>query len=1238
MEKKPIKSNLFRFVTLRSPQLLNEKNKNFMFVSYPEGKENESLAMVAGKLDAASSGEKMENLKKAHDTGFTPVEKRYDFKDSKNSLYYPFSKIYGFSNWLMRNKSSLSYVSIKMNLAGAQSLSSANEILIWENLFYQTIQKESNSVREALIQILIANKFLKAFEDLDASFGGLVYKTEGTVPVTTKEGVNLDDGRESPAIGEAYVFTSEEEKEFTYLASASVIIPQDVLLSAKNDSVPSKEISLPTRAKEYLSAIEKVDKAEVRLGEYETALKEIERAELVYTKDQEKKLQEAIDAYEKKIEEVRANTSPTIVKEKDLVTGELIDVETYPELDDVKVDFVKAPELEFSSNSSSDMLARSISTNTVSITSQLSPETQGLLNSTEFDIYDSFAEVKDSLIDKIKDEQQVISDNSIDSTSSLNIGGENILINAANQIPANTFSGYVDSNRLGSSSVVLMFKVDNAENLSVTKATYAITNSDNDNVIFSGTTFENLLGFNNTLLRVRLFPEQIRLATTTYKMNGEITLSNGKVITFSNERHITIYFDDGILESRGIGGVYQFKGDDVIDNPVSQSGVFGVTQLGIADFRRVEQEVCCYVPGEVSHIENIMAREYKERSTRNLRVSDVTTETTTEREVENLTDTTTTERNELQSETSSIVNEDTATSFGANASVSGGFGGVNFAAGTNFNTSSSSSVSNSNLQAQSYAQEVTERALERVVEKISTKRTSRILKEYEENNTHGFDNRKGDEHVTGVYRWVDVIYKNNLVNYGKRLMYEFAIPEPAKFYIDAYLSDKKSNDQDSSGLVLPKKPIHPDDLVLPGLSSGLKSASQLTNTNYQRVASMYNAEVDAFPDRTIYVSKSYSKDDHAINDGRFSHSGHDEMRIPEGYELVYVNGMFTARQGNHSGTYRRNGDVVIGGKRFNFYRVDYKAISTSFYNEGIRDSLSFSVSSWDVGSYAYNLKGRCVLTKEAETKWQNKTYRAIIDAYNIRLQEYNDSLGNRVFEETQDEKEKEFSSQLNRSIEKRELKRVAIHLMTSAFENGLTVSKNHYTQGNATTLSKSTGLDDHAAVVKFFEQVFDWEIMAYTFYPYFYKSEDNWSESFDYLDGNDPIFKAFLQSGMARSVVPVRPGFEDAVNWFMNTGEIWNGQGIVTDTEDDLYLSVAEEMQVIEGEVEGTWETRVPTALTVLQAESVVLEEGGLPCNDDCNDNNTLKPSDTIIGEEDSGTTNPEGVSFDVVGESNDVR
>ncbi len=83
---------------------------------------------------------------------------------------------------------------------------------------------------------------------------------------------------------------------------------------------------------------------------------------------------------------------------------------------------------------------------------------------------------------------------------------------------------------------------------------------------------------------------------------------------------------------------------------------------------------------------------------------------------------------------------------------------------------------------------------------------------------------------------------------------------------------------------------------------------------------------------------------------------------------------------------------------------------------------------------------------------------------------------------------------------------------------------------------------------------------------------------------------------MARVVAPVRPGFEDAVLYYMETGDIWNGGDLVLETDDDLYLSIAEELQEIEGFVEEEWQSRVPTELTIVQGDSVFLKEEGLPC------------------------------------------
>ena len=81
-----------------------------------------------------------------------------------------------------------------------------------------------------------------------------------------------------------------------------------------------------------------------------------------------------------------------------------------------------------------------------------------------------------------------------------------------------------------------------------------------------------------------------------------------------------------------------------------------------------------------------------------------------------------------------------------------------------------------------------------------------MLREFEENNKHGFDNRGGVAHVTGIYRWVDKIYTNRLMNYGKRLLLSFSVPEPAKWYKKAMLWKPKTAEGTTPETTDPKKP------------------------------------------------------------------------------------------------------------------------------------------------------------------------------------------------------------------------------------------------------------------------------------------------------------------------------------------------------------------------------------------------------------------------------------------------
>ena len=121
---------------------------------------------------------------------------------------------------------------------------------------------------------------------------------------------------------------------------------------------------------------------------------------------------------------------------------------------------------------------------------------------------------------------------------------------------------------------------------------------------------------------------------------------------------------------------------------------------------------------------------------------------------------------------------------------------------------------------------------------------------------------------------------------------------------------------------------------------------------------------------------------------------------------------------------------------------------------------------------------------------------------------------------------------------------------------------------------EDVALDEYAAKVKFLEQAFEWDLMSYNFYPFYWAYKEKWLQLYNVDESDDAIFRAFLQSGMARVILTIRPGFEEAVNWFMATGQVWNG-GQVPTMDDELFISIVDELRETEGEVEETWETRV---------------------------------------------------------------
>ena len=611
---------------------------------------------------------------------------------------------------------------------------------------------------------------------------------------------------------------------------------------------------------------------------------------------------------------------------------------------------------------------------------------------------------------------------------------------------------------------------------------------------------------------------------------------------------------------------------------------FGVRNIGIADYKKVVSHVCCYDAGEVSHIENIMAKELRSKETERIHKSEVTTTTEQTNESENFHDITSTERFEMQTEVAKILQENE--SFAANASV--GYSGFGFSANIGANYATSTSKEESNRQAINYAKDITQKATEKIVSRLRTEKVTKITDEFKEKNVHTFDNTKGINHISGVFRFVNSIYKNQIYNYGKRLMYEFMIPQPSKLH-KLGMEQNKSN----PNAVFLQKPTDPR-IQFP-------DANSINEFNYKALASKYGAEVSTFPEKIVYISKGFSGSK-AFENECFNES--IDLPIPKGYFSTDVKLKVYTHWDNDNNQWHSFG-VTVGNQKW-FWEERRNPIWEDFNSETqpqykldkFVEKIAVAYQSLNYLTFNITISIKCELTNETIENWKKETFDAIIKGYENQLNKFNSQIS--------DIQSLESNPGFYRQIENTVLRKNCITYLI----NETSLGQLFYTGNSLSSFSliQNQQLDNYANLVKFMEQAFEWSLMSYNFYPFYWGNRNDWTDLYQY-ECNDPLFRSFMQSGMARVVVTVKPGFEKAVLHFMATGQIWNG-GEVPVLGNPLYLSIVDELKEQEYIVEETWETVVPTNLIALQSSGVAVEASGLPCGEDCNDfDNPLKPN-----------------------------
>lgn len=657
-----------------------------------------------------------------------------------------------------------------------------------------------------------------------------------------------------------------------------------------------------------------------------------------------------------------------------------------------------------------------------------------------------------------------------------------------------------------------------------------------------------------------------------------------------------------------------------LNNIIPGCTPFGVKNLGVIVYRKVYQILKCYVPGEVSRIENVQAREYKERHTRNFIGSQTTTETLIESEVEHISDTATSERNELQTEVGRFMDRHQSFGFGGGVTASYGTKNNKISANLQADFASSNAISLSNTIAKDFAKEVTRKALERVLQRISRKRTSTITKEFEENNKHGFDNRRGDKPVVNIFRWVDKVYSNRLVNYGKRPVMEIMIPEPSKFY--KYAEEFKLEKKEPTPPEEPTTPI--GDEIKPFDLNGPKS---VTRDNYTSYVSAYDATVDAPPKATISKNAIISPLVSWKKTTSFTHSYNESagggVQLEEGYEATTITGSVTFNSDSGWPSSKAHVRFQIGNQTvYSNPSINHgnNNLTESFSNltlsPKISGVLSVQVSGFKVLTYGLNFTINLVLKSKRFENWQEDTYAALKAAYDAKVtaQQINEQNNETPVEEARSEATPEVKHPaLNREIEETEIKRIAIEMMTNCLRFKL--GQGFYTENDSCPdnklnyrVNQSVAYGKYVEHAKFLEKAFDWSIMAYEFLPYYWANCCDRIDLLQEKEENDLLFRAFRMSGLCRLLLPFTRGYEEAVLYYFRTGDIINSSDLVVGDQDDLDISLLFDLNSKEGAVDGLWDIRIPTTHTIIQAENAKLDEGGLPCYQD-----ELPPDEQVV-------------------------
>ncbi|MDX2849226.1 hypothetical protein PV342_12305 [Streptomyces sp. PA03-3a] len=479
-----------------------------------------------------------------------------------------------------------------------------------------------------------------------------------------------------------------------------------------------------------------------------------------------------------------------------------------------------------------------------------------------------------------------------------------------------------------------------------------------------------------------------------------------------------------------------------------------IRPIGVGDLKIVRQKLVAYLPGEISHIHNVMKGESRGRNHRRKERTEELFQLTGSRTEDGTTENQTTDRFELKSEADTVIKTMLNVNANANVTTSGKIFTQRVTASAGGGFAYNRSSENHIKTAQNFARDVVTKAVERVETKTTSTRSTTKLFETVEHNRQEFENEEG-EHISGIYRWLDKKYEAQVYNYGRRTMYEFAIPEPAALWVTGRLLGFEAE------LDVPQPPREPQEKRL-DLGFG---ASDITVEKYRELAKVYDLSGLPIPAETMTValtgdagngyisgnSVSLQNDWHAVTKTC-------EVRGIIGYDLerVWVEGHidYNGQDNANRFTVTVNGvSCKVLDHVHEYWYLPEKFEGNLPAPEGgplplTSETISFAFGFRRVGNYGLIASARLRLGSAGREAWQQKVYEVVANverervtqvnkearlAYEAELSTYRNRLselaGLRLVDLIQGS-----SDATNRALMDEEIKRACISAITCEFD------------------------------------------------------------------------------------------------------------------------------------------------------------------------------------------------------------